>query len=250
MKKIYYAPKMEGYSNEYYHPLFEDEVYLPIKPYLQYYKEYHSKHTYWECPAWKEYYKNSFVIFSQIDIEIVYDKNSGVIERDSYKYCIFDEGNDVPMISDFPYDLNPNSKVNLPFNGCAVGQIKQHYIFWTNYSNLWVEILSPPDIMRTHGMELITAEYPFSRWHRPLLCAYKFHNEKTLIKRGTPIGVIKFRNTKNHNDKFLLERKDASDTIKRKSLNHALLKKFLPNQSWDLIKDDTESKCPFKRFWR
>ena len=46
MKNIYYAPKMEGYVDEYYHPLFENEVYLPVKPYLQYYKDYHSKHTY------------------------------------------------------------------------------------------------------------------------------------------------------------------------------------------------------------
>lgn len=248
MKNIYYAPKMEGYIDEYYHPLFENEVYLPLKPYLQYYKEYHSKHTYWECPAWKEYYKNCFVIFSQIDMKVIYDKSTGIIQRESYNYCIFDEGNDGPVMNDFPYELSVNGG-RLPFNGIAVGQIKQHYVFWTDHKNLWAEIISPPDILKTLGMELITAEYPFSRWHRPLLCAYKFHNEETIIKRGTPIGVVKFKNTKKYNDKFNLERKDPPITIKRKSLNHSLLKKFLPKQSWDLIRNDSESKCPFKKFW-
>ena len=56
MKKIYYAPFMEGYQFGWEHPLFEEEVYIPIQPYLTYYKKYHEKHTYWKCPAWKHYW--------------------------------------------------------------------------------------------------------------------------------------------------------------------------------------------------
>ena len=92
MKKIYYAPFMEGYQFGWEHPLFEEEVYIPIQPYLSYYKEYHEKHTYWKCPAWKHYWKNAFVIFSQMDMTITYDKNTGVVDQWSYDFINVDEG--------------------------------------------------------------------------------------------------------------------------------------------------------------
>lgn len=252
MEKVFFAPKMEGYSTPYEHPLFEDEVFIPPVSYLEYYKEYHYKHVYWKCPAWQKYYKNCYVIFSQKDIEINYKKESGEIHRDSFEHCVFDEGVEAGLIAPFTPN-GPQIHHTMPYHGVAVGQIRQHYVFWSESKNkhLWVEIISPPDLLRTHGLEIISAEYPFSRWLRPSLFAFKFHNESTVLKRGSPLGIVRFKDVTDHGVDFNLERKNPSDAIKRKSQNHSLLKYFLPNKSWSMIKDEPESSgCPFSKFWK
>jgi len=234
MKKIYYAPFMEGYQFGWEHPLFEEEVYIPIQSYLSYYKEYHEKHTYWKCPAWKHYWKNSFVIFSQMDMTITYDKNTGVVDQWSYDFINVDEGKSPPTLMKPP----------TPYNGVLVGQMHQHFVFWSKEKtrDTWVEIVSPPSFAEK-GIEIISAEYPFNRWPRMILSACKFNNEVTNISRGEPIGVIRFRS---YDTTFSLERKDAPDKLRVKSHNLARVKNFLPNKSWEIIK---ENKCPMKKFW-
>ena len=248
MRNVYYAPKMEGYSDTFNHPLFEDEVFIPIQPYLKYYKENHSKHTYWECPAWKKYYKNVYVIFSQVDFEISYEKNTGVISPQSYDHCVFDEGRSSNNF-DGPPEFFGRTDNSLPYHGLAIGQLKQHYIFWTDHRKKddWIEVLDSPSI----DAELIRGEFPFSRWFRPTLFAYKFTSEVTTVKRGDPIGLIKFKNESNMLLDYSLERKKVPDDVYRKSITHPRLKMFLPKVSWDLIKSPTkqESKCPFKKFF-
>ena len=234
MKKIYYAPFMEGYQFGWEHPLFEEEVYIPIQSYLSYYKEYHEKHTYWKCPAWKHYWKNSFVIFSQMDMTITYDKNTGVVDQWSYDFINVDEGKSPPTLMKPP----------TPYNKVLVGQMHQHFTFWSKEKtkDIWVEIVSPPSFAEK-GIEIISAEYPFNRWPRMILSACKFNNEVTNISRGEPIGVIRFRS---YDTTFSLERKDAPDKLRVKSHNLARVKNFLPNKSWEIIK---ENKCPMKKFW-
>ena len=234
MKKIYYAPFMEGYQFGWEHPLFEEEVYIPIQSYLSYYKKYHEKHTYWKCPAWKHYWKNSFVIFSQMDMTITYDKNTGVVDQWSYDFINVDEGKSPPTLMKPP----------TPYNGVLVGQMHQHFVFWSKEKtrDTWVEIVSPPSFAEK-GIEIISAEYPFNRWPRMILSACKFNNEVTNILRGEPIGVIRFRS---YDTTFSLERKDAPDKLRVKSHNLARVKNFLPNKSWEIIK---ENKCPMKKFW-
>ena len=234
MKKIYYAPFMEGYQFGWEHPLFEEEVYIPIQPYLSYYKEYHEKHTYWKCPAWKHYWKNSFVIFSQMDMTITYDKDTGVVDQWSYDFINVDEGKSPPTLMKPP----------TPYNGVLVGQMHQHFTFWSKEKtkDIWVEIVSPPSFAEK-GIEIISAEYPFNRWPRMILSACRFNNEVTNISRGEPIGVIRFRS---YDTTFSLERKDAPDKLRVKSHNLARVKNFLPNKSWEIIK---ENKCPMRKFW-
>ena len=234
MKKIYYAPFMENYQFGWEHPLFEEEVYIPIQPYLSYYKTYHEKHTYWKCPAWKHYWKNSFVIFSQMDMTITYDKDTGVVDQWSYDFINVDEGKSPPTLMKPP----------TPYNGVLVGQMHQHFVFWSKEKtrDTWVEIVSPPSFAEK-GIEIISAEYPFNRWPRMILSACRFNNEVTNISRGEPIGVIRFRS---YDTTFSLERKDAPDKLRVKSHNLARVKNFLPNKSWEIIK---ENKCPMRKFW-
>ena len=227
---------MEGYQFGWEHPLFEEEVYIPIQPYLTYYKKYHEKHTYWKCPAWKHYWKNAFVIFSQMDMTIKYDKTTGVVDQNTYVHINVDEG--------FAPNVMMRPGPTTPYNGVLVGQIHQHFVFWSKErtKDIWVEIVSPPSFAEKE-IEIISAEYPFNRWPRMILSACRFNNEVTNISRGEPIGILRF---KSYNNIFSLERKQAPDRLKSKSYNLARVKDFLPNKSWEIIK---ENKCPMRRFW-
>lgn len=249
METVLYAPKMEGYSVPYDHPLFEPEVFIEPVSFLEYYKDQNTKHSYWKCPAWQKYYKNCFVIFSQTDIEINYNKQNGEITRESFDHCVFDEGTEAGSIPAFAPG-GPQVHHTMPYHGIAVGQLRQHYVFWNESKNkhLWVEIIATPDMFKTHGIELISGEYPFSRWLRPSLFAFKFHNESIIIKRGAPLGIVKFKDVTDHSKDFTLVRKNPSEDIKKRSKNHSLLKYFLPNKSWGLIKDEPKNKCPWRWF--
>jgi hypothetical protein len=251
MKIVYFAPKMEGYNSPYDHPLFEEEVYISPVPYLEYYKERHVYHEYWKCPAWQKSFKNAYVFFSQLDIEVQYDKSTGIIENSSFKYCTFDEGNP-PGMQAVSFDGPPVHRPAAPYNGIAIGQVKQQLVFWPDgdFKNIWLEIFPALDSFSRQGIELINGEFPFSRWFRPSLFAFKFHNENTVIKRGDPLGIIRFKNLDNYLEDIKLERQDIPEKLIRKSLNHSMLKIFLPNKSWGLIKDAPSKKCPVSWYHR
>jgi len=247
MNTVFFAPKMEGYNSPYDHPLFEDEVYINPICYLDYYKDQHKNHSYWRCPAWQNSFKNAFVFFSQIDIEIDYNKNTGIIKNEAFRYCTFDEGNPVGL-ENFSFDGPPIHRPPAPYNGVAIGQINQHFVFWTEekFKNIWLEIMPTPNMLSRYGAELIGGEFPFSRWYRPSLFAFKFHQEKVVIKRGDPLGIIRFKNLDNYLEDIKLQKACIPNNLIRKSLNHALLKIFLPNKSWSLIKDPFKNVCPSK----
>jgi hypothetical protein len=251
MKTVYYAPKIDDYNMPYDHPILDPAAFIEPVPFLQYYKDCHENHSYWKCPAWKKYYKNSYVFFSQFDIEVRYNKESGIVEPDAHKYFSFDE---VVENTDNFFQFNrPNEEPpKKPYHGVLVGQTHQHFVFWPRkekQNNLWLEILPIPDMIKTHNLELIGGEFPFSRWFRPCLFAFKFNSEVTKINRGDPIGIIKFKNLDDYMEDIILERKEIPESIVKRSHSHSFLKIFLPNRSWNLIKDKPKRKCPVS-WWR
>ena len=250
MKKVFYAPKIDNYNQPFDHPILDEISYIEPVPFLEYYAKHHKNHTYWKCPAWKKYYKNSYVFFSQFDIEVRYNKQTGIVDDEAFKHFSFDEAAGAKE-EFFAFNRPREEPPANPYHGVAVGQTAQHIVFWPNkekFKNMWLEILPIPDMISTHNAELISGEYPFSRWFRPSLFAFKFHDEVTKFKRGDPIGIIKFKNLDNYMEDIILERKEIPDQIAKRSHSHSFLKIFLPNKSWNLIKD-SQSKCPIS-WWK
>jgi hypothetical protein len=245
---------MDGNRAPYDHPLFDDLAYIPPVPFLTYFKEQHAHHTYSKCPAWKSSLKNSYVFFSQTDVEINYNKDTGVVSDESFNHCTFDEA--TGLITELmPFGKQQGGpKDSPPYSGVAVGQLVQSVLFWpkdSKFKNMWLEIQPIPDMIQTHRAELIGGEFPFSRWFRPIMFAFKFYSEKTIFKRGDPIGIVKFKNIDNYLEEIFLEKIEPPDSMIRKIENHTRLKNFLPNKSWGLIKDNiAHNRCPFRKFWK
>ena len=171
-----------------------------------------------------------------MDMEIKYNKTTGVVDQNTYMHINVDEGSPETVM------LRPGPTP--PYNGILVGQIHQHFTFWSKErtKDIWVEIVASPNFANK-GIEIISAEYPFNRWPRMILSACRFNNEVTKISRGEPIGILRF---KSYDNTVSLERKQAPDRLKIKSHNLARVKDFLPGKSWEIVK---ENKCPMKKFW-
>lgn len=261
--KIFYSPcyhppgdnldQPEGPTSIWAHPLHSDLVFKAPRKMLEYQEEDHIKHTYWDCPAWKSYWSNTWVVFNQLDVEIEYEKSSGSITSSNFR---FDRINQSIMIAEGKLNtqgLRQNSSdIGMPYNGNLVFQLPQLLLFWlpNKDPNVWVEVLPYPSLFHETGLELISVEYPFSRWHKPVNPAFKAHSSKFKLRRGQPIYMVRFKSNKNNTyDLRQWQDPEPPEWIINKANKQAKLKRWLRNSSWDFIKDDKESKCPFKKFW-
>lgn len=127
-------------------------------------------------PTWKSYWSNTWVVFNQLDVEIEYEKSSGSITSSNFR---FDRINQSIMIAEGKLNtqgLRQNSSdIGMPYNGNLVFQLPQLLLFWlpNKDPNVWVEVLPYPSLFHETGLELISVEYPFSRWHKPVNPAFK-----------------------------------------------------------------------------
>ena len=236
------------------HPLHSPEAYIPPQRVLEYEEETHKGHSYWECPAWRSYWANTWVVFNQIDLEIEYDKDSGFITNQSFRPSAF---GDYLMINEGKLrgdGVNYSStQIGLDYVGNLVFQLPQLMFMWLpkKERNIWVECSAYPSLFHDTGLEFISVEYPFSRWYKPVNAAFKAHGSKFKLKRGQPMYCIRFRGGKN-NAYDLRRWKDAHppEELKVKLNQHQSLKQWVKGVSWGLIKKDEDEKCPFSFLWK
>lgn len=232
------------------HPLHNEGVFIPPRRALEYEQERHENRSYQECPAWKSYWAQSFVVFNQIDLKMTFKKESGLITDTNFplhefnKYVLINEGSTRGFNSE---------QIDSPYRGNLVFQLSQSMFMWTDKKlrNIWVELSPWPSLYHDTGLEFINAEFPFSRWHRPVNAAFKAHAPNIDLKRGQPLYVMRFRGGKN-NAYDLRRWKDFGgppDTLKRRLNQHQSLKQWVKGVSWGLInKDEPQKKCPFNPF--
>lgn len=231
------------------HPLAIPEYHLAPQKYLDYAREQHVDHTYWRCPAWQEYWKDTYIVFNQIDVNFKYDKQTGLLYEASFpinrsmNYIYVQEGHTKDMKQGaMSYDRNVG----------LVIQWAQSMMVWPERTskNLWVELVPYPETHHKTGMELITAEFPLGRWHRSINGAFICHAPDTKVPRGTPLYMIKFRGGRDHKYDLEMAEEVPNNIARQFKVNHGL-KNWLPKKSWGMMKNDVEeSKCPFSFLWK
>ncbi len=228
------------------HPLHQESVYIPPQRVLDYEQKTHEAHTYWECPAWKSYWNNTWVVFSQLDLEVEYNKDTGRVTKTSFStqafrdHILINEGSLIDK--DFSWD---STRIGCPYKGNLVFQMPQLIFMWlpNKNRNIWVELAAYPSLFHKTGLEFISVEYPFSRWYKAANPAFKAHGSSFKIKRGDPLYTMRFKGGKNN--LYNLQRwKDPEppEWLKIRSNQHAALKQWAQKVSWNLIKKD--GKCP------
>jgi len=235
------------------HPLHSEHAFIPPQRVLEYSAEEHKGHSYDECPAWRSYWSNTWVVFSQTDLIIEYDKETGIIQATNFKGKNFRDHitiNEGKIYEDGV--LWNSSYIGTGYKGNLVFQMPQLLFMWLpkKERNIWIELNAWPSTYHETGLEFISVEYPIGRWHRPANPAFKAHGSKIKIKRGQPLYTMRFRGGKNN--AYNLQRWNEAKPPKdmRIRLNqHQAFKQWVPGASWNLFKKDEPSKCPMK-FWK
>ena len=232
------------------HPLHNEGVFIPPRRVLEYEQERHVGRSYNDCPAWKSYWAQSFVVFNQVDLHIKYNKSTGLITymniplKDFSKYFLINEGSNAHFNSE---------QIDAEYRGLLLFQLAQSMFMWTDkkYRNVWVELSPWPDLYHKKGLEFINVEYPFSRWCRPVNAAFKAHAPEFELKRGEPLFVMRFRGAKNnaYDLKRWADPFGPPKELKKRLNQHQTLKQWVKGVSWSLInKDEPVKKCPFNPF--
>jgi hypothetical protein len=190
------------------------------------------KYEHFNCPAFKEWNKNTWIVHQPFDLKFKFDKEIGKIyhipqgEPDKNYFLIHDSYKEV----DYPEI-----------------QYKYHFLFWTKAKNIWIELYPHPELTRL-GLDLITATFPISSWIRPISLAFKLINHESLINipKGFPLYYIKFVNKNNFDCKINLEQKEKVPyDILNRFEKESNIKIYAPNKSWNFLINRLTSKCPF-----
>tara|TARA_B100000965_G_scaffold110058_1_gene90931 strand:+ start:184 stop:897 length:714 start_codon:yes stop_codon:yes gene_type:complete len=236
MKKINY------FSNIGFQDGLEFESYLPsdyILPPKKWIGEQEKNALYTKCPAWKEWGKNTWIMYQQFDIEFEYisaEKRiiSNLVEQQSFDNYFW-------VHPDWLDGEHPSI------------QLKDIYIYWTKEKDVWVEQIPHPLLSR-YGLEVIPGTFPISVWQRPLLFGFNILDYDVNIKipRGTPLYYIRFYSRKN-DSLFSLNRETIPKEVMESQKQVVRLKDYDRFASWNLIQQrlkKEESSCPFDFLWK
>ena len=234
-KKIYYNYVIGNRLNELEilndneREYFPDDYFEHPIPAL---KSIDKSYTFSQCPAWKEYFKNTWILNQSFPLQFQY------IHEDKYIVSNLsqEQFDKFFLINDWWQD-GKHPVVEFGYSFC----------FWTEDRDVWVEQFPIPEMTRS-GLEIIPGSFPISVWERPLKIAFKVldYDKKIIIDKGAPLCYVRFSSKKTRDVKFTLEKKSIPKKVLKNQLQHLRLKFWHKNYSWELIEKrlNKESKCP------
>jgi hypothetical protein len=218
----------------------------PLIPHLI--SQRHKSTDFFKCPAFREHYRNAFVIKSPIDVTIK------VTEVENKRY-VYTPDHDQEFFDNYVHLMLDDDPVYTKLT------IMFDYLFYSKESVI-MEQISPS--METvdfqSNINVVPGEYDISKWIRPIEFNFEIKDDtKTVeIKRGDPLYYIKFRTDKtvklerteydNGIDDvartiWLFKRYTRDNTMEE---NYQLASSYLGSLSNKIFK---KSKCPF-HFWK
>ena len=242
IKKIYYNYMIGGDTNSLWNDV-ETESFPPdyFEEPIPALKGYDVNYRHAKCPAWKEYYINTWILKQSFPLGLRYKSeekflgsNLGQTEFDSY------------------FELD---KRWLDGEYPEV-QLHHQYCFWTEDSDVWVEQFPHADMTRL-GLEVVPGTFPISVWQRPITLGLKIivWDHDIWLKKGASLCYIRFSSQRTRDVKFTLQQRPIPRKVFKQQLQDRDLKKWHKEGSWNLIKDrlnkeEKESSCPFNFLWK
>lgn len=232
---------------------FQHSLFFEPEPLLKHIVSERNKDVrYLKCPAVKDYYKNTFVIRSPIDLTFEIKRNEMGI-----KYCVTHNYN-----QDFF-----NNFVHERFTENTVPMLSMEFASYIFYSDKSVLAEQTHPSLSMHNSEvarktsIICGTFDVSKWIRPFTYSFEVVDCKSPIeiKRGDPLYYVRFNtkeNVKLHRVMFDKDIKDVADAclsvktfVENNSMekNYSIIKPFLDFSKPKLFKG---SKCPFSRWFK
>jgi|DEB0MinimDraft_6_1074348.scaffolds.fasta_scaffold07409_2 hypothetical protein len=143
--------------------------------------------TYAKCPAVTDFFKNTFVFCSPMDlnIEIKVDKNDASVWCNNVDQEFFDQMIDIRFFDKKEKGISPFPLLGIDFLNtftCKHSIILQTLPAFLHYNDF------------TKKTKVIPGEYDISKWVRPLELVFEIENtiEKISIKKGDALAYFKF----------------------------------------------------------
>lgn len=249
----------EGHTRSEYFDLAKQTISLPLIPvFPELVKEYNVRQSHTRCPAFIETLSNTFLVRSDINIDLRFDPVTRVLDvRDNTEkttsFYVVNRDTD-----NYPDGTNVVEKGNISFS------ILQQQIFLSK-EDIELELL--PCLYHesdfTKKTQLIVGKFNINKWVRPTEIAALVNNTsyrykepvEISIKRGDPLMYIRFnaKNKKPIRLKQITNEEEIQRYLKLAS-RCVFVKKILPGLSLQKMYDMFEpfrpriKKCPFS--WR
>tara|TARA_B000000609_G_C24100144_1_gene307939 strand:- start:104 stop:763 length:660 start_codon:yes stop_codon:yes gene_type:complete len=179
-----------------------------------------------KCPAWKNYYNNTWVIEQPFDLGIKLKDNRIETNLSQKAYDRYFHVVDTWLNGEYPEI-----------------QMMYHWFFWTKHKDVWIEQLAPPQLSRK-GIEVVQGTFPISSWFRPITIGIKLLDNDIYLPKGTPISLIRFP----CKTSVQLEQKDPPEKLMSQLADQNSLRMFTQFKTWDIImkRNKKERRCPFR----
>lgn len=215
----------------------EDVIFFEPEPIINYLSTSRKGTKILKCPAFLDYYKNTYLIKAPIDL--------------TFKIS----GSHIDCQNLYPQDYLERifNNRHQPENLYSTVSLAWYYMFYSNKS-VMIEVIPPVwhKNKLQNNINIIGATFDISKWYRPLEFAFEIidDTQPIVIKRGDPLYYVKF----NTLDKVKLNRQESTKKIEELIIMCTQLKDYIPNNSMHknyslmhkLIDKFKPKKCPFK----
>lgn len=201
----------------------EELLVLDPVPLLKYYSD-NKDAAFQKCPSYLNYYKNTYVVCSPIDLEIEINKEqnwANVIDPKTLPTYMFNPRFKEENTSPYPVFSLRLSKL----------------LMTTETPNVFIEQCEPfLEWDRANDIRIISGNFNINRWTRPLEAAFeqKTKNLTIKFKRGQPMYYVRFL-TPNPDDIVVLNKTEITKELWDDSMRCVSVKTFRPNMALNAL---------------
>lgn len=192
-----------------------------------------------KCPAFSTYTASTFMMFSNIDLELSWDPVNKVLNSNLPQHAHNTHVN--LHTQDFVPDVDP-----------PIVAIMSSILFVADQPVV-IEMM-PPYNHIDPAWRMMPGSFNIYNWFRPVIPTFEMLHTHVSIKRGQPLMYIRFK-TENFKDNFVLERIERTKKLDHLVNSCLSVKSYQPSLSWKISNSFNPirpksllKKCPLKKW--
>jgi hypothetical protein len=193
-----------------------------------------------KCPAFNTYTANTYMLCSNVDIDLYWDKENRVLNSS------------LPPVAHNTY-INLHDQDFIPDVDPPIVAMMSSMLFVSD-TPVVIE-MTPPYNHIDPAWRAMPGSFNIYNWFRPVIPTIELLHSKVSIKRGQPLMYIRFK-TENFKDNIVLERIERTPELDHLVNSCLSVKTYQPSLSWkiastlNLIRPkNILKKCPFKKWF-
>lgn len=171
-----------------------------------------------KCPAFAHYVNSTYMLFANIDIELIWDPINKVLNS-SLNHAAHNT-----YVNLHSADFDPN-------NGYPIVGLASSYLFVAD-DPVIMELI-PPYAHIDPAWRIMPGAFNICNWQRPVVPTFEMLQNKVTIKRGQPLLYVRFR-TESFKETVILQRIERTPELDHVVNSNLSVKTYQKNLSWKL----------------